>query len=120
VTNFEKDAKKALNLYRQRSRARRRYDDLKNELDMMRIRTHRKETMMGRIFVHFVVLILLQQLRVITEDSGLQDSTLTVGTMMKKVDPYMRIKFKGKYKDVYSTMTKSQREIFTAFGLLKA
>jgi transposase len=120
VTNFEKDAKKALNLYRQRSRVEQHYDDLKNELDMMRVRTHRKETMMGRIFVHFIALIILQQLRVIMENSGLQDGTLTVGTMMKKVDPYMRIKFTGKYKDVHSTMTKSQREIFTAFELLKA
>jgi transposase len=118
VTNFEKDAKKALELYRQRSRVEQHYDDLKNELDAMRLRTHRKETMMGRIFVHFIALIILQQLRVIMEDTGLQNGTLTVSTMMKKVDPYMRIKFKGRYKDVLSTMTKSQREIFTAFGLI--
>jgi transposase len=119
VTNFEKDAKKALNLYRQRSRVEQHYDDLKNELDMMRVRTHRKETMTGRIFVHFIALIILQQLRIMMEDSGLQDGTLTVRTMMKKVDSYTRIKFKGKYKDIHSTMTKSQREIFKAFGLLK-
>jgi transposase len=119
VTNFEKDAKKALNLYRLRSRVEQHYDDLKNELDMMRVRTHRKETMMGRIFVHFIALILLQQLRIVMEDSNLQDGTLTVRTMLKKVDPYMRIKFNGKYKDVRSTMTKSQREIFSAFGLLE-
>jgi hypothetical protein len=119
VTNFEKDAKKALKLYRLRSRVEQHYDDLKNELDMMRVRTHRKETMMGRIFVHFIALILLQQLRIVMEDSNLQDGTLTVRTMLKKVDPYMRIKFNGKYKDVRSTMTKSQREIFSAFGLLE-
>jgi transposase len=118
VTNFEKNAKEALNLYRLRSRVEQHYDDLKNELDMMRVRTHRQETMRGRIFVHFIALIIMQQLRIIMEDGGLQDGSLTVKTMLKRVDPHMRIKFKGKYKNVRSTMTKAQREIFSAFGLL--
>jgi transposase len=118
VTNFEKDAGKTLGLYRQRARVEQHYDDLKNELDMMRVRTHRQETMRGRVFVHFVALIILQQLRIIMQDSKAHDGTLTVRTTLKKVDSYMRIKFKGQYKDVRSTMSKSQREIFTAFGLL--
>jgi hypothetical protein len=74
--------------------------------------------MRGRVFVHFIALIIMQQLRVIMEDGGLQDGSLTVKTLLKRVDPYMRIKFKGKYKDVRSTMTKTQREIFSAFELL--
>jgi hypothetical protein len=118
LTNFEKNAKKALLLYRQRACVEQHYDDLKNELDMMRLRTHRQETMAGRVFTHFIALILLQQLRVIMEDSGLYNGVLTPCLMLKKTDPYMRIRFVGKNKDVYSTMTKSQREIFSAFGLL--
>jgi transposase len=94
------------------------YDDLKNEPDMMRLRTHRQETMRGRVFVHFVALIILQQLRITMQDSKARNGTLTVRTMLKKVDSYMRIKLKGKYKDIRSTMSKSQREIFAAFGLI--
>jgi transposase len=121
ITNFEKDAVSALSLYRQRQRVEQHYDDLKNELDMMRLRTHRQETMSGRIFTHFIALIILQQLRLIMEESGLTKKmrNLSVRTMLNKVSPYSRIHFKGKYKDIYSTMTKSQRTIFTAFGLLK-
>jgi len=118
LTNFEKDAKKALPLYRQRACVEQHYDDLKNELDMMRLRTHRKETMAGRVFTHFVALIILQQLRAMIEDSGLQNGSFTPSLMLKRVDAYSRIRFASTGRVMYSTMTKSQRDIFKAFGLI--
>jgi transposase len=117
TTNFEKDAASALELYRKRAAVEQHYDDLKNELDMMRLRTHRQETMRGRIFVHFIALILLQQLRKTATDSGVLKRDLSIRAMMKKLDSYQRVHFAGKYRDVFSTMTKSQREILAAFGL---
>jgi hypothetical protein len=62
-------------------------------------------------------LILLQQLRKTATDSGVLKRGLSIRAMMKKLGSYQRVHFAGKYRDVFSTMTKSQREILAAFGL---
>ena len=44
LTNCEKDAALALKAYKERSRVEQSFDNLKNELDMYRLRTHSSDT----------------------------------------------------------------------------
>ncbi|HHU88987.1 MAG TPA: hypothetical protein GXZ38_06525, partial [Spirochaetales bacterium] len=37
--------------------------------------------------------------------------------ILKRVASYSRVKFKGKYKDIFSTPTKAQETIFAAFDI---
>jgi len=127
ITNCEKDAKTALAAYRERSKAETHFDDLKNELDMQRLRTHNSDTMRGRVFVQFLALIICSQIRTILDDAW--DRRLEypkevrlsrrypLSEMMLRLGSYRKTSFSGRYGTVISTPTKAQREIFTAFGI---
>ena len=118
-TNTEKDAKKALSAYRKRFDIEQLFDDLKNTLDCNRLRVHTKPAMQGRLFVQFIALILLTELKKMIAEN--QSQLSKYGTnhrqILKRVASYSRVKFKGKYKDLYSVPTKAQELIFTAFGI---
>jgi transposase len=57
LTNCEKDAASALCAYRERTLVENQFDDMKNDLELHRVRTHGPDTMRGRIFVQFLALI---------------------------------------------------------------
>jgi transposase len=103
------------------------FDDLKNELDMGRLRTYNSDTMRGRILVQFLALILTSQIRIVLKNAWdkrteyPKDTRLTrkysLSELMLRLGSYRKTHFSGRYGDVVSTPTKAQREIFTAFGL---
>lgn len=118
-TNTEKDAKKALSAYRKRSSIEQLFDDLKNTLDCNRLRVHTKAAMQGRLFIQFIALILLTELKKIIQEN--QKEIAKYGSnhrqILSRIASYSRVKFKGKYKDLYTSPTKGQEAIFTAFGI---
>lgn len=118
-TNGEKDATKALVAYRRRSDIEQLFDDLKNTLDCNCIRVHTKGAMLGRLFIQFIALILLTELKQMIKEN--QSELSKYGSnhrqILKRVASYSRVKFKGKYKDIFSTPTKAQETIFAAFDI---
>lgn len=127
LSNCEKKASAALEAYRERSLAEQSFDDLKNELDMKRLRTHNSDTMRGRVMVQFLALILTAQIRTILDNAWVRRADFPKGDrlsrryslreVMTRLGSYRRTTFSGRYGEVVSTPTKFQREIFTAFGL---
>ena len=117
-TTSEKDAKKALEAYRERGAIEQLFDDVKNMLDCSRLRVHTAAAMNGRLFIQFIALMLLSELkRKINEH---HDELLNYGnykSILSRVMSYARIKFEGSYKDVYTTPTKGQETIFNALGV---
>jgi transposase len=128
ITNCEKDAALALEGYRERAGVEQSFDDLKNELDMNRMRVHNSDTMRGRVLVQFLALILTSQIRATLGDAWARrdefpkDARLSrrysLRELMLRLGSYRKTRFSGKYGEVVSTPTKAQREIFTAFGLV--
>ena len=118
-TSAEKDARKALSAYRKRSSIEQLFDDLKNTLDCNRLRVHTKEAMQGRLFIQFVALILLTELKRMIKEHSKEISKYGSGhrQVLGRVASYSRVTFKGKYKDLFTAPTKGQEEIFTAFGI---
>ncbi len=117
-TTSEKDAKKALEAYRERNAIEQLYDDLKNTLDCSRLRVHSAAAMQGRLFIQFIALILLSELKRRLKDH--RDELLKYGnykSILSRVMSYSRIKFEGSYKDFYTTPTKGQETIFNALGV---
>jgi transposase len=127
LTNCEKSAARALAAYRQRSLVEQSFDDMKNELDMKRLRTHGQDTMRGRVLVQFLALIITAQIRSTLDGAWARREELPKGVrlsrryslkeLMLRLGSYRRTRFSGRYGEVVSTPTKAQREIFTAFGL---
>ncbi len=56
-TDFRKSTAEILDIYRNRDVVEKSFDNLKNEIDMKRLRTHNSDTMHGKVFVSFISLI---------------------------------------------------------------
>ena len=63
MSNAIQDPVEALKVYRNKDVVEKSFNDLKNNLDMKRLRMHSTQTTDGRIFVQFIALILLSYLR---------------------------------------------------------
>jgi transposase len=113
LTNAEKDASKALEHYNRRCDIEFHFDDMKNLLDCNRLNVHGERTMKGRLFVNFITLILLNDLRGKVSAIKPRDRKYwDFKDMLNKVATYSRIHFTGTYKDLWTVPTKAQRLIF--------
>lgn len=68
--NDIRDKSKALEAYRAKDAVEKCFDDLKNDLDLKRIRMHTKETMDGRIFIQFIALLITTRLKQAMSKAG--------------------------------------------------
>lgn len=118
MSTEEKDTRKALSGYRTRNDVEVGFDDVKNSLDMRRMRNHTEQTVRGKIFVVFIALILLSQLRqTVRKIPPKQRRYWTEHEFLDKVASYTKVHFEGKYRDVYTIPTANQRHVFNMLGL---
>ena len=110
LTNSIKDPVKALQIYRDKDRIEKCFDDLKNQLDMKRLRMHNSVTVDGRFFVQFIALILTCALRDRMRKSGLV-AKYTVRGLLREMETLTKVKYSGKYGHILTELTKPQREI---------
>lgn len=110
LTTRFKDPVEALQVYRDKDIVEKCFDDLKNSLDMKRLRMHTIETVDGRLFVQFIALILISALRKEMRESRLIEK-YTVREVLLEMDPLTKIRYAGKYGQIFTEVTKPQREI---------
>jgi len=110
LTTKIKDPLKTLQVYRDKDVVEKSFDDLKNALDMKRLRMHGIETVDGRLFIQFIALLLLSILRREMRESKLI-TMYTVRELLLEMDPLTRIEYTGKYGKIMTEVTKSQRDI---------
>lgn len=92
------------------------FDNLKNTLDMKRLRVHQKENMKGRLFIQFIALILTSYIHQVISEKNLFKFGCMSG-LLEELDLLNEIKFSGLYGKINSELTKKQKEIFSAFGI---
>lgn len=109
-----KDGLEALRVYREKDRIEKSFDDLKNELDMKRLRVHSSRRMNSRLFVQFIALILVSEIRRVMREKELLGK-YTEKSLMMELESLTTIRYTGKYKDKISEATKAQKEIMAAF-----
>lgn len=118
LSSNEKDTAKALSQYRNRNDIELHFDDMKNLMDCKRIRVHSDDVMQGRIFINFLAMIVVNELkRFLSAIPAKERNYWNHQMILNKVAAYSRIHYRGKYKDVFSIPTKSQRLIFDLFGI---
>jgi transposase len=115
ISTKEKEAVKALQLYRDKDVIEKSFDDLKNSLDMKRLRVHSSSRMKGRLFLQFIALIYSSQIR-----KGIRESELngkySPKELMHEMESLTQIRYSGKYKSIITEETKNQRQILESFG----
>ncbi len=116
LTNTVKDPMEALRIYRAKDAVENCFDDLKNHLDMKRLRIHSSAAIDSRIFLQFLALILICQIRnTIQSDKILRN--LTVREVMEDMETLVKITYSGRYGQLYTETSPIQRKIMEVFGL---
>lgn len=116
LTNAIKDPVETLQIYRDKDVVEKCFDDLKNQLDMKRLRMHSSEAVNGRLFVQFIALIYLSALRNEMRTSGLIKQ-YTARELLQEMETLTKIKYSGKYGHLLTEMTKPQREILKCLNI---
>jgi len=111
-----KDPIDALRIYREKDVVENSFDDLKNALDMRRLRIHSAAAMDSRLFLQFLALILICRIRNTTrEDKILRN--LTVREVMEEMETLSKITYSNRYGQLYTEISPIQRQIMDAFKL---
>ena len=116
LTNSIKCPIKALQIYRDKDAVEKCFDDLKNQIDMKRLRMHTSKTVHGRLFVQFIALIYMSAIRKKLRTSKLAKQ-FTVRALLREMDTINKISYTGKYKSVVTELTKTQNEILEVLKL---
>lgn len=106
----------ALREYSTRDYIEKDFDEMKNELDMRRIRVHTDDRMAARLFVQFIAEIYMREIRLCMNGSD-DCKKLTRRQIFNHIKAIYKVKFKGRYKDVYPTLSKNQRNILKALEI---
>jgi transposase len=116
MTTKKMDAVEALDLYRRKEAVENCFDDLKNSLDMNRLRIHSSQAMDSRLFLQFVSLVLLSRVRQIAKQSPAL-KRLGVREIMEQMETLVEVKYSGRYGSIVTEVDPLQRDIMDAFGL---
>ncbi|MDR1193848.1 MAG: transposase [Peptococcaceae bacterium] len=106
----------ALGEYSTRDYIEKDFDEMKNDLDMRRIRVHTDERMKARLLIQFIAEIYMREIRVRLRDS-VECRKMTRKQIASHIKGIYKIKFTGKYRDICPELSKSQRAILAALGL---
>jgi transposase len=106
----------ALMEYSTRDYIEKDFDEMKNELDMKRIRIQTDGRMKSRLFIQFIAEIYMREIRVHLHNSE-KCKKLTRKQIFSHIRTIYKVKFKGKYKDVYPELSRQQRNILDALDV---
>jgi transposase len=116
LSNRFKDSMETLRVYRRKEVVENCFSDLKNQLDMKRLRIHSSAAMDSRIFLQFLALILICRIRdTIQGDKNLRN--LTVREIMEAMESLVRVIYSGRYGQLYTEAGPLQRKIIATFGM---
>ena len=116
LTHKKMDAVDALDIYRRRDTLENCFDDLKNTLDMNRLRIHSSKAMDSRLFIQFISLILLSQIRAVSKQNQ-EIKRLSIREIMEAMESIVEVKYSGKYGSLITETDPLHRSIMDAFGV---
>jgi transposase len=114
LTTKKMDGKEALEVYRRKEAVENCFDDLKNMLDMKRLRIHSSQAMDARLFIQFIALILLSRVRAIAK-ADIATKNLTVREAMEAMETIVQVRYSGRYGSIITEADPLQRTIMGAF-----
>jgi len=119
LTNVKTDSGELLEVYRRKEIVENCFDDLKNSLDMKRLRIHSSVTMDSRLFIQFLALILISRIRTVAAvaKQNKEMRFMMVREIMEAMECVVRITYSGRYGSTISEIAPLQRDIIDAFGL---
>ena len=116
LTNAKTDSGDLLELYRRKEAVENCFDDLKNGLDMKRLRVHSSPAMDARLFIQFIALALISRIRMAAKGhDGLKHKGAR--EIIEAMESVVRITFEGRRNGIVTETSPLQRKIIETFGL---
>jgi transposase len=115
LTRRKLDAITAIEAYRSKEVVENCFDDLKNMLDMKRLRIQSSQAMDARLFIQFIALILLSKVRQIKNRHS-QLKHLTVREIMEYMETIVEVNTSNKRTAIITEAGPLQRTIMEHFG----
>lgn len=115
ISNDLIDAKEALYVYRTKDRVEKSFDNLKNELDLKRLRIHSEAAMKGKLFVAFISLIIQSYILKIMKETELVKK-YTVEELIGELEKISLIEF-ASGKKIMTEVSKNQRLTYEMFKI---
>jgi transposase len=106
----------ALAEYSTRDYIEKDFDEMKNNLDMKRLRVQTDTSMKSRLFIQFIAEVYMREIRVCVRNSE-TCKKLTRKQVSSHIKTIYKVEFKGRYKDVYPELSKQQRDILDALNV---
>jgi transposase len=114
ISNFVKDAKEAIKIYREKDIVEKGFLRLKHSLDLGRMRVHSERNMQNKVFTGFISLLLLSAIHNVMVDKKLYSRM----TMRKLILTLSKLKLQiVKGVRIVSPLTKEQRDIYDAYNI---
>ena len=92
------------------------FDEMKNDLDMNRIRVHTDSRMRARLFIQFIAEIFHREIWFWLKKSDVCRK-MTKAQVFSHIKTISKVHFQGKYKDVIPELSKNQRSILEALEI---
>jgi transposase len=114
LSNSNRNSGEALLTYRRRDMIEKEFDDLKNHLDMFRLRTHSGEITEGKMFCAFISLIAISKINAVLRKNKDMVS-MSKKKLITEMEKIKIIKLSASRR-LMNPLTKSQRVILDLFG----
>ncbi len=115
LTNDSRDAEYILRVYRTKDVVEKSFDNIKNDLDLERLRIHSDEAMEGRIFIGFISLIITSYIRKVMDDQKIY-RFYSLNELYSELKKLRLIQFSNG-KQMLTEFTSTHKEIFKAFAI---
>lgn len=115
TTDFKLTSNEILEIYRRKDVVEKCFDNLKNAIDMKRLRTHSTESSDGKMFIAFVSLILRSILENTIGEFN-RKNNLTIEKIIKELSKIRLVNLSDE-TSILNPITKKQRIILENFGL---
>ncbi len=115
LSNEIRDAKIALEIYRNKDLVEKAFCNLKNRLDLKRTAVSSSENLEGKLFVQFVALIFMSYLHKGMKEKDMHKS-YSMQSLLDELDVIEYFEYPGS-RGHYSEITEKQLKIFAAFNV---
>lgn len=115
LSNTEKDAHTALRLYRERDAVEKFFDDMKNSMDMDRLRVHTSPRAKARLFLQYLSTILLYLCR--NKLGFYESSTTSVRGILEDLSGICEVTHLNHYGSIITESTSAQRTTLAQLGI---
>lgn len=116
-TVFDKNSDELLEIYAERDSIEKSFDDLKNEIDLSRLRCSTNETVNGKAFVAFIGLIMISKMRQYLSEYA-SNNKCTLKKVLLELDKIKAryVRKEQKYK-LANPLTKKQKDILESMRM---